>query len=198
MSFRGFHFGAKSSLHPHGHDEGFTYPEHIMADKKKFHLDELLGAFFLAVMALITFVNVINRYFFSASLAFSEEITISLFVWITLLGIAMAFRRGTNLQMTNLYDRFSPKLKRISIAVSGLIGIGVFSFLIFNSCREIYKNMTFYHTTSESLGVPTWIYSLGTPIFSLFILKEIISGALKGIRENSSTKANIGNAEGGK
>jgi len=169
-----------------------------MAEKKKYHLDELLGAFLLAAMALITFVNVINRYFFNASLAFSEEITINFFVWITLLGISMAFRRGTNLQMTNLYDRFSPKFKRISIAVSGLIGFGVFSFLIYNSCREIYKNMTFYHTTSEALGLPTWIYSLGTPVFSLFILKEIVSGALKGIKETSSMKAGNENSEGGK
>ena len=28
-----------------------------MAEKKKFHVDELLGAFFLAIMSLITFVK---------------------------------------------------------------------------------------------------------------------------------------------
>jgi len=167
-----------------------------MAEKQKFKLDELIGAALLAVMALITFVNVINRYFFSASLAFSEEITVNLFVWITLVGIAMAFRRGNNLQMTNLYDKFPPKLKRISILLSGIIGVGVFSFLIFNSCKEIYKNMTFYHTTSEALGIPTWIYSLGTPVFSLFILKEIISSTLRGIRKEKP--AAPGSAEGGK
>lgn len=154
-----------------------------MAEKKKFKLDEIIGAFLLAVMSLITFVNVINRYFFSKSLAFSEEITVSLFVWITLLGIAIAFRRGNNLQMTNLYDKFSPRLKRISTLVSGIIGLVVFSFLIFNSCKEIYKNMTFYHTTSEALGIPTWIYSLGTPVFSLFIVKEIIASTLKGFKK---------------
>ncbi|MEW6549912.1 MAG: TRAP transporter small permease [Spirochaetota bacterium] len=154
-----------------------------MAEKKKFKLDELIGAFLLAVMSLITFVNVVNRYFFSKSLAFSEEITVSLFVWITLLGIAIAFRRGNNLQMTNLYDKFSPQMKRISTLVSGIIGLAVFSFLIFNSCKEIYKNMTFYHTTSEALGIPTWIYSLGTPVFSLFIVKEIIASTLKGFKK---------------
>lgn len=154
-----------------------------MAEKKKFKLDEIIGAFLLAVMSLITFVNVINRYFFSKSLAFSEEITVSLFVWITLLGIAIAFRRGNNLQMTNLYDKFSPRLKRISTLVSGIIGLVVFSFLIFNSCKEIYKNMTFYHTTSEALGIPTWIYSLGTPVFSLFVVKEIIASTLKGFKK---------------
>lgn len=154
-----------------------------MAEKKKFQLDEVVGAALLGIMSLITFVNVINRYFFSKSLAFSEEITVNLFVWITLIGIAIAFRRGSNLQMTNLYDKFSPGLKRLSNLVSGLIGLAIFGFLIANSCKEIYKNMTFYHTTSEALGIPTWIYSLGTPVFSLFIVKEIISSTLKGMKK---------------
>jgi TRAP-type C4-dicarboxylate transport system permease small subunit len=154
-----------------------------MAEKKKFKLDELIGAFLLGVMAIITFVNVINRYFFSKSLAFSEEITVNLFVWITIIGIAIAFRKGNNLQMTNLYDRFSPQLKRVSTLVSGIIGLAIFGFLIANSCREIYKNMTFYHTTSEALGIPTWIYSLGTPVFSLFVVKEIVASTLRGIKK---------------
>ncbi|HEY9053988.1 MAG TPA: TRAP transporter small permease [Rectinemataceae bacterium] len=169
-----------------------------MAEKRKFHLDEIIGAILLAVMALITFVNVINRYFFSASLAFSEEITVSLFVWITLLGIAIAFRRGSHLQMTNLYDKFSPRLKRISIAISGVIGVAIFLFLIYNSGREIYKNMTFYHTTSEALGIPTWIYSLGTPVFSLFILKEIVSSSLRNMKANSRAERDGASKEGGK
>jgi len=169
-----------------------------MAEKKKFYLDELLGAFFLAIMSLITFVNVVNRYLFSKSLAFSEEVVVNLFVWITLLGISIAFRRGSHLQMTNLYDKFSPQLKRISIAVSGVIGVVIFAFLIYNSCREIYKNMTFYHTISDALGIPTWIYSLGTPVFSLFVLKEIIASTLKGIKKNKAETAAAGGAEGGK
>jgi TRAP-type C4-dicarboxylate transport system permease small subunit len=177
----------------------FSFPEIYMAEKRKFQLDEIIGAILLAVMALITFINVINRYFFSASLAFSEEITVSLFVWITLIGIAIAFRRGTNLQMTNLYDRFPPKLKRVSILVSGIIGLIVFLFLTYNSCREIYKNMTFYNTTSEALGIPTWIYSLGTPVFSLFILKEIVASTLRGIKANSdSDSKDVAAKEGGK
>lgn len=169
-----------------------------MAEKKKFHLDELLGAFFLAVMSLITFVNVVNRYLFSKSLAFSEEVVVNLFVWITLLGVSIAFRRGSHLQMTNLYDKFSPKLKRISIAISGVIGIVIFVFLIYNSSREIYKNMTFYHSISDALGIPTWIYSLGTPVFSLFVLKEIVSSTLKGIKNSNGEASTGANAEGGK
>lgn len=154
-----------------------------MADKKKLHLDELLAAFFLGIMAVLTFINVLNRYIFKSSFAFTEEITVSLFVWITLLGIAIAFRRGSNLKMTNLYDSLKPGMKKTVLLVSGIIGLIIFGFLIYNSVREIYKNVTFYHTTSEALGIPTWIYSMGTPVFSLFVIKELVASTFKSLKE---------------
>ena len=76
--------------------------------------------------------------------------------------------------MTNLLDRFSPKLQRIVFLVSCVVGILIFAFIIFNSAQEIYKNITFYRTTSEALGIPTWIYSLGTPVFSLVVIWELV------------------------
>lgn len=142
--------------------------------KKKLHLDELIGAILLGIMSLITFLNVMNRYFFKRSIAFTEEITVNMFVWITLLGISMAFRRGTNLKMTNLFDLISPPLKKAAIIGAGILGTFLFLFLIANSLQEIYKNITFYKTTSEALGIPTWIYSLGTPIFSLVVIRELV------------------------
>lgn len=161
-----------------------------MAEKKKYHLDELIAATLLGFMAVLTFLNVLNRYIFKSSFAFTEEITVSLFVWITLLGIAIAFRRGSNLRMTNLYDMFPVSIKKASNVISALIGIIIFVFLVYNSGREIYKNMTFYHTTSEALGIPTWIYSIGTPVFSVFVLREIITSTIKNLKElDSSARA---------
>jgi TRAP-type C4-dicarboxylate transport system permease small subunit len=143
-------------------------------EKKKYYLDELIGAVLLGIMSIITFANVMNRYFFKHSIAFTEEITVNLFVWITLLGISMAFRRGANLKMTNIFDKFSPKLKKTAIIAAGILGTALFLFITINSVREIYKNITFYKSISEALGIPTWIYSLGTPIFSLFVIVQLI------------------------
>jgi len=151
--------------------------------KRNFHLDELIGAILLGIMSLITFINVINRYFFKNSIAFTEEITVNMFVWITLLGISMAFRKGTNLKMTNLFDLFSPPLKKLAIIGGGLLGTFLFLFLIVNSLQEIYKNITFYKTTSEALGIPTWIYSLGTPIFSLVVIRELLKSTYRMLKQ---------------
>jgi len=169
-----------------------------MAEPKKYHLDELIAAVVLAIMSLITFLNVLNRYILNRSFAFSEEITINLFVWATILGIAIAFRRGSNLQMTNLYDFFPAAVKRVVIVISGVVGIIIFLFLIYNSVREIYKNITFYHTTSEALGIPTWIYSLGTPVFSLFVIKELVAGTIVGARKTGKASGQSEGKEGSK
>ncbi|MFQ3621780.1 MAG: TRAP transporter small permease subunit [Spirochaetales bacterium] len=157
---------------------------------KKLPVDELLGALLLGIMSLITFINVINRYFFKSSIAFTEEITVHMFVWITLLGISIAFRKGSNLRMTNVFDTLSVKMKKAALLGSGLLGIGLFLFLITNSVQEIYKNMTFYKTTSEALGIPTWIYSLGTPIFSTVVIIEIVKSTRKALRKTTQKEGN--------
>ncbi len=159
--------------------------------KHKFHADELIGAVILGIMALISFINVINRYFFHKGFAFTEEITINLFVWITLLGMSIAFRRGSNLKMTNVYDLLSPTLKKMAMVISAALGVIIFCFIIYNSSKEIWKNITFYHTTSESLGIPTWIYSIGTPVFSLFVIKEIIASTIKEIKSIGKPTSNV-------
>lgn len=160
-------------------------------EKKKIYAEEVVGAVLLGGMAVLTFLNVINRYVFKQSIAFTEEITVNLFVWITLIGIATAFRKGANLKMTNLLDRFSPKLQRIVFLVSCVVGILIFAFIILNSVQEIYKNITFYRTTSEALGIPTWIYSLGTPVFSLVVIWELV-------RSMKTGRKKPGEAEGDK
>jgi TRAP-type C4-dicarboxylate transport system permease small subunit len=150
---------------------------------RKLQLDEIVAAVILGMMALIAFVNVLSRYLLHLSLAAIEEIEINLFVWITIIGIGIAYRRGAHLRMTSLLDVLGPGFKRFSILFSGVLGFGVFAFLIYNSAREIHRNVTFYHATSEALGIPTWIYSIGTPIFSLLVLVNIVSStvaALKG------------------
>ncbi len=162
---------------------------------RRFYLDELLSALFLGIMAVIAFINVINRYFFKQSFAFTEEITVNLFVWITLLGISIAFRRGANLKMTNLFDRFGPSAKRFVLIFSAVLGTMIFCFIIYNSAREIYRNITFYHTTSEALGIPTWIYSMGTPLFSLVVIKELIISTISEIRKINGAK-DTGTKEG--
>ena len=53
-------------------------------------IEEYICAFLLFFMAALAFANVLVRYLTDGSLAFTEELIVNLFVWITVLGGAIA------------------------------------------------------------------------------------------------------------
>ena len=79
---------------------------------KSFRLTHLTAAILLFTMALIAFINVLSRYLLHLSFAATEEITINLFVWLTVLGIALAFEQNAHLGMCFLYKRFPGRIKK--------------------------------------------------------------------------------------
>jgi TRAP-type C4-dicarboxylate transport system permease small subunit len=52
---------------------------------QRIRIDHLIVAILFFSMASIAFINVLSRYLFHFSFAATEEITINLFVWITVL-----------------------------------------------------------------------------------------------------------------
>lgn len=136
----------------------------------------------LAVMTLVAFVNVVTRYFIRLSLAFTEEIVVSLFVWLTLLGTAVAFRQGAHLGFSFIVDRCPKPVQRMAIWLAALLGIVLFSFLIYFGIGQIRSERQL-GTTSESLAIPQWWYTAGIPVFGVLIIARIIEGAIAADRK---------------
>lgn len=140
------------------------------------HLEEVLCAALLGVMALITFANVITRYLLKFSLAFTEELVVSLFVWVTLLGTAVAFRRGLHLGFSFLTERFALRLQRLLVWCSAALAAALFLFLIYFSIRQVGEEIAL-EITSSGIGVPQWWYTIGVPLWSVLIIARVFQGA---------------------
>jgi len=136
---------------------------------KPLRIDYLIAAILLFSMAAIAFINVISRYLFHFSFAATEEITINLFVWLTMVGSGIAFERGGQLGMVTLYNLFPRPLKKAAILFSAFMDI----FTI----QAIYDEITLFQATSASLGIPVWIYYLGVPVLSVFVFRGICRNA---------------------
>lgn len=131
--------------------------------------EEILGSILLAIMVSIAFINVIVRYCTSFSFAWTEEITINFFVWITLLGTALAFRDGSNLAMSIVYQSFPAKLRKYCYWIGYLICLLFFGMLVYTGTLEV-KDEYELESISESLGVPVWWYTIATPALSLLVI----------------------------
>jgi len=154
---------------------------------KKLKIEELISAILLFVMASIAFVNVLSRKIFHLSFAFTEEVTVHFFVWITVLGIAIAFEKGAHLGVVTVYNKLPktvvtvynklPKtLKKTAAFISASLSALLFLIVNYYAFREIYMDVTIFHMESEALRIPEWMYIIGIPIFSVFIFKNIYKG----------------------
>ncbi|OGK97422.1 MAG: hypothetical protein A3I14_07710 [Candidatus Rokubacteria bacterium RIFCSPLOWO2_02_FULL_73_56] len=136
-------------------------------------------------MTVVAFVNVITRYVVQYSLAFTEEIVVSLFVWLTLLGSAIAFREGSHLAFTYLVDRAPPGARRLALWLSAALSVALFVLLIYYGLLQI-RSERMLGTTSEALAIPQWWYTAGIPAVGLLIVVRIVQAAVRAARRREA------------
>jgi TRAP-type C4-dicarboxylate transport system permease small subunit len=152
---------------------------------QRVRIDHAIVAALFFVMAAIAFINILSRYLFHFSFAATEEITINLFVWVTVIGSGLAFERGAQLGMITLYRKFPRKFKRLMVIFSSALSALLFMLVDIYMIQAIYEELTLFNATSAALGIPVWIYYVGVPIFSIFVFAGIYRDAaakLDGLR----------------
>lgn len=136
--------------------------------------EEVLGAIFLTIMLTIAFLNVITRYIFKYSMAFTEELTLYLFVWITLLGTSLAFKDGTNVSLTIFYNKFNKKLRKYLYLIATLCTIIFFTGLAYWGTIEVTEEIGM-NVLTEAIEIPVWLFTISMPIVAIFtILRTLI------------------------
>ncbi|HHP7234962.1 MAG TPA: TRAP transporter small permease [Desulfobacterales bacterium] len=143
----------------------------------KLRIDHVITALLLFVMAAIAFINVLSRYFFHFSFAATEEITINLFVWMTVLGSGIAFERGGHLGMVTLYNWFPKPLKKSVVILSAVLSALLFVLVNIYMIQAIYDEITLFRAASAALGIPVWIYYAGVPVLSVFVFRGVYRNA---------------------
>jgi TRAP-type C4-dicarboxylate transport system permease small subunit len=145
------------------------------------NFEEALCAAMLLFMAALAFLNILTRYLTNFSLAFSEEIEVSLLVYLTMLGSAAAFKRGIHLGLVFLVGRLPPSARRWLEVGSAVLACGLFAALCWFSVRQIQDEIAM-RTTSEALAIPQWWYTLGLPLGSLIIVARIVQATRRALR----------------
>ncbi len=85
--------------------------------------EENVLAMTLGLMTVLTFLNVIRRYLFNASLIWSLEVVLTLFAWLVMIGIAYGFKVTAHLGVDAVTNLLSQRSRRIMGLISGAICI---------------------------------------------------------------------------
>ena len=96
------------------------------AERAFLFANRFVCAALLATSCTLVFANVVLRYGFGMSLAWAEEVSRYMMIWLSFLGAGLALREGAHIAVETLPDSLSPALARV---VRGLVVLLMAAFL---------------------------------------------------------------------
>lgn len=121
----------------------------------------------MAAMLVLIFSQVMARYVFQYSLTWSEEIGRYIFVWITFLGAAVAYRSGSHVALDLLCNVLSGVPRKILVLVNDILVVALASAVTYSGYKLFLLGM---RQKSPALKIPMqWVYII-IPISGLILL----------------------------
>jgi TRAP-type C4-dicarboxylate transport system permease small subunit len=153
---------------------------------------EILIAFFLALMIILVFMNVVLRFFFSKGFAWSEEIARLCFIYLVYLGSIGAMRDNRHLLIDSVLVRVPVFLQKLIYALVQICTIWLMVILSQGSFGLVVQNLNdnwvatkfptyLVYASGLVTGIAIGIIALAN-LFRMIVLKMPVSELIK-IRE---------------
>lgn len=135
---------------------------------RSLRFEDWLTVIIMAALALITFANVLVRYFTDSSFAWTEEFSVFLMILLSLVAGSGAVARNQHIRIEFFADGGSPGRRRALARFGSLMVALLFALITVLSVRLVWDDFRF-EETSPGIGVPQWWYSIWLPLVSALI-----------------------------
>lgn len=140
-----------------------------------------VGAALMGGLALLTFANVVVRYFTDVSFAVTEEWSVALMVVLAFVGGSAAFAADRHIRMTFLTERLPVRVARrveLFVLAACLLAFGLLAWLGGRYAWDEYR----FEVLSPGLGVPQWQYTIWMPVLSAAICLRLLGRMARVLR----------------
>ena len=144
-------------------------------------ITEPLAAVVVVAEVLVLLIGVISRFVFNHPLTWSDELASIMFLWLAMLGAAIAQRRGQHMRMTALVGMCSGGVRGL-IETVGAAAPAVFLLLILGPAYNFTEDQTFVHT--PALGLNDAFRAAALPVgVALMLLASLARSIDRGWRD---------------
>lgn len=131
-------------------------------------IEDWLTVIVMGALALITFANVIVRYFTNQSFAWTEELSVFLMIVLALVAGSAAVARNQHIRIEYFADNGPEKRQKALARFGAAMTFLLFALIAVLSVRVVYDDIRFGET-SPGIGVPQWWYTIWLPVLSVAI-----------------------------
>ncbi|CUA85418.1 MULTISPECIES: TRAP transporter small permease [Gulbenkiania] len=168
-------------------------------------LEEWLIAFLMGAATLLTFVAVVHRYASGTellhpytahiNLAWAQELTIYMFVWMAKFGAAYGVRTGIHVGVDVLINKLSDR-NRAKFIVIGLLAGALFTGIVGTLGGTFVWEIAHTDQTSADLELPMWMVYLAVPVGSYLMCFRFLQVAWNFIRTGELPRHDHSHVEG--
>ena len=146
------------------------------------NIESYICQLLLIVFVCLLFAQIVSREFFGYSIAWTEELSVYLFVWFVFFGASHAAKLAAHNRVTFQFKLMPKKLAVFFQLLSDVIWLAFNIYFIYISYQFIFFKMNLFWK-SQTLGIPMrYIYLILPIAFTLMSIRIIQVNYLKFIK----------------
>ena len=154
-----------------------------VASGRKLGLLELSLCALLTGIVLLTFAQVLFRYVFQTSLAWTEELARFMFIWLAALGAAYAFKKRAHFLLRFLVDKLSVRKRMVVETLAVFLMAGFLAVFIVYAVFYVHSVAG---QKSPGTGLSKAVPASAAVVGSVLMLYYIVRNWIEDIRNRSS------------
>jgi TRAP-type C4-dicarboxylate transport system permease small subunit len=128
--------------------------------------------FFMALLSLLVFIQVVFRYALDLPLFWTEESARYCLVWASLLGAGVALKRGEHIAVTYLVERLPPAWNRPVLHVSRISVGAILAVVLWGGIRLVVVT---HFQLSPALQIPMSVPYLSVPVGAAIMVIHLLA-----------------------
>ncbi|MBQ9661845.1 MAG: TRAP transporter small permease [Oscillospiraceae bacterium] len=137
------------------------------------------------VITVIAFANVCVRYLSNGQLAYTEELTVNIFVLMIMCGCALCAREGSLISLSLVYDSVGKKGKKILAWIFTIFSIAFYAVIVYTGWEKTAQLLQ-QHKLTASLLIPEGWFMAALPLGGILLILHTIEHLIDILSEQTA------------
>lgn len=151
--------------------------------------EEALLTVLMIIMTVSIVIQVFSRTVFSNSLAWTEEISRLILVWVTFVGASLGIKRGAHIGVEAFTMILPKKINQIMKYIM-LVLCAMFTIIIFKESLTVLQKQISTGQVSAAVQIPMWIPYLGVTVGTFLMTFRFIETFIGMVKKNKAGGVN--------